>query len=120
VTTEDWTITRVLAASWLGNEIDALVGGKETVIASSCAARSAAASCSTVGAVGNTPAHAFLKKELKTSNKLGILVLDDPLCAVFDNGGEDLISGASVPEPVTGWMKFVGNGEKEELAPETA
>jgi hypothetical protein len=88
VTTEDWTITRVLAASWLGSEIDALVGGKEAVIASNCAARSSVARCSTVGAVGNKPAHAFSKKELKTSNKLGILVLDDPLVAVVESAGD--------------------------------
>jgi hypothetical protein len=88
VTTEEWTITRVLAASWLGSEIDALVGGKEAVIASSCAARSSAARCSTVGAGRNKPAHASSKKELKTSNKLGILALDDPLVAVFE-GADD-------------------------------
>jgi hypothetical protein len=71
--------------------------------------------------VGTPVAATYTKMQDNRNKKHGDLSLEEPLCAVFNNsGGEDLISGASVPEPVTGWMKFVGNGEKEELAPETA
>jgi hypothetical protein len=53
--------------------------------------------------VGTPVAATCTKMQDNRNKKHGDLSLEELLCAVFDNsGGEDLISGASVPEPVTG------------------
>jgi hypothetical protein len=68
-------------------------------------------------------------KWLSRSKKNGIFTLDDPLVAAFEGvGGAGVVvtsvglsTGASVPDPVTGTMKFDGNAEGDEgPGPESA